>query len=221
MFTCAKDISLPIPPVSWGSMSLLEVTQDPLLNSGTCKEAVTVWTITGRAEMRWNTHREPIQPNSTTAAVICWQEALSGKISTWKCLQSLWMVFKQDANGSLTSCQICHILYYKAWTKITYALAGRGFPVVMQGKRVEYWAIFDISILLLAVALGHISAQETLHCHRGGWKRRRREQRWKREYGGKDTHGLRGVKAVTEWQQSESSSNSIFLLQASSLMADR
>lgn len=85
--------------------------------------------------MRWNTHREPIQPNSTTAAVICWQEALSGKISTWKCLQSLWMVFKQHANGSLTSCQMCHILYYKAWTKITYALAGRGFPVVMQGKK--------------------------------------------------------------------------------------
>lgn len=66
---------------------------------------------------------------------------------------------KRDANGSLTSCQICHILYYKAWRKITYTLAGRGFPVVTEGKRVEDWAIFDISILLLAVALGHVSAR--------------------------------------------------------------
>lgn len=80
------------------------------------------------------------------------------------------MAFKQDANGSLTSCQICHTLYYKARTKITYALARRGFPVAVRGKRAEYWAIFDISILLLAVALGYISAQETLHCHRGGRK---------------------------------------------------
>lgn len=96
-------------------------------------------------------------------------------------------------------------------------LQGEGSQWQCEEKRVEYWAIFDISILLLAVALGHISAQETLHCHRGGRKRRRAEMEMgigKAEY----SDGLRGVKAMTEWQQSESSSNSIFLLQASSLM---
>lgn len=177
MFTCAKDISLPIPPVSWRSMSLLEVTQDPLLNSSTCKEALLFGQSLG--ELEWDGKPTESQYNPT-AAVICWQEALSGKISTWKCLQSLWMVFKQDVNGSLTSCQICHILYYKAQTKITHALAGKRFLVAVKGKRVEYWAIFDISILLLAVAFGYISAQETLHCHRGG-RKMRREQRWKCE----------------------------------------
>lgn len=182
MFTHAKDISLAIPPVSWCSMSLLEVTQDPLPNSGTCKEVLLFGQSLGELKRDGKPTESQYNPTVLPAAVICWQEALSGKISTWKCLQSLCSpVFKQDVNGSLSSCQICHILYYKAWTKITYALEGKEFPVAVHGRGVEYWAIFDISILLLAVALGHISAQETLHCHRGGRKRRRREQRWKQE----------------------------------------
>lgn len=40
-------------------------------------------------------------------------------------------------------------------------LLGEGSQWQCKEKGVEYWAIFDVSILLLAVALGHISAQET------------------------------------------------------------
>lgn len=77
-------------------------------------------------------------------------------------------------------------------------------------KRVKHWAILEIAILLLAVALGHIYVQE----REGGRKK------WgsgeDRIFGWSE-----GVRAVTERQQSEPAPGFILLHQSSSLPAAR
>lgn len=117
MFTHAKDISFQfhlypgaVCPF-WRWLRILCLIQAP------AKKCYCLDNSLGELKGDGKPTERQDNPTVLPAAVICWQEALSGKTSTWKCLQSLWMVFKQDVNGSLTSCQICHILYNKAQKK--------------------------------------------------------------------------------------------------------